>query len=568
MVIGEPFSPYMRFVGPFIPLGILRSEKISEGSKLLLARLYMYAGKDVKCNPSLPKLASDLGVSIDKIGRWLSELVRLKYISRVRLGPARNAECVLLLHRDLIDSFRDQSDSANLRNQETFTDSVETQNQDPDLIPQICTLDSANLSSDSANLRSHYKEEEIFKRSSKENITTAAAQTPLSSSDFEEQENAAAGWDFSEKENGEERTPKSSVDDLERVKETILSSGVKIVNPKHPAELLKKCFEKNLNLEVLLAFIAWKTQTGRIQTSGLLVKSIDDGDIDQFLQTKSGKLLTLSHEADRQDREKELREKLQMETRTSLDEALKHLRECLKSPASLVVSRLKRRNVEFISPAEIHRMDRELLSIECDACRRTGTVGSPLTASLAYCECAIGTQEAQEFGESFLESENAKSKADLKTRMIAGSRELGNHFTGDALEHATFIEKPNRIDISVRDSDLGFTVTKRDVEAAAMRIGEERLIALWNSAGYRACQYCADTGSYRSASYRGMKACWSCQLGQSLEDIPDAPIKPVIREEPAKSPAFPEGVQPFRNEAELMAAVAREQATNQKGNRQ
>jgi hypothetical protein len=579
LVIGQPFSPHMRSFGPIIPLGIMSSQRVKEGPKLLLARLYMYAGKGDRCHPSVSSLAKDLAVSKPTTERWLGELVKHGFVGRKRTGlkssgagGASAAECIMIWHSDLVSSLRNApSDPSKLMDER---DDGTLSNPSVLMLPSIKTDGS-----DPSNLWGAYKEEENQSLESLRESAAAVVEV-LSNSAATEQENAAAdGDDLFEEPKPTHASPGTSLalskkpagefspEELDAVEQAILTSGVKLVNLRHPSELLGKCYERSLKLAVLLAFIAWKTKDGRIQTSSLLVKAVEQNDIDQFMQSKSGKLLALSLEAERQDNEEKARKKRQMETPVSLDEALNRLRDNFQSPEQLVAFRLKRRNVDFISPSEILRMNRELLSIDCEECRRSGTTGSALTATLAFCGCRIGRQEAQDLGESFLEAENAKVNADLKTRMIAVSRELGNQFTADALERATFSEKPDRVDISVQDQDLKLgAVTNASIRAAALRIGEARTIGLWDSAGYRPCQYCSDTGRYRSGSYGGMKACWSCEKGNTLEDIPDAPITPIIpQRKPAKITPFAQGVKPFTSEAELRAAADREQASS-KGN--
>lgn len=142
-----PFNPY-GLHAVHIPLGLLSHSGVSWGAKCLYGRLALFLGKPKKgrecfCNPSLERMASAMGTSIDTIERWLDELIGQKFIERTRRrrGPA---ECTLLAHPSLQDSAEmrnqtDTQDSASLRNQ----GKVKTP-QKKAKTPQICGLDSAN----------------------------------------------------------------------------------------------------------------------------------------------------------------------------------------------------------------------------------------------------------------------------------------------------------------------------------------------------------------------------------------------------------------------------------------
>ena len=54
---GQPFIPLMMFYGSMVPDSVMSLKTIKEGPKLLLARLYKFAGDKDRCNPALPSLA-------------------------------------------------------------------------------------------------------------------------------------------------------------------------------------------------------------------------------------------------------------------------------------------------------------------------------------------------------------------------------------------------------------------------------------------------------------------------------------------------------------------------------
>ena len=76
---GQPFVPRMMFYGSMVPDSVMSLKTIKEGPKLLLGRLYKFAGDEDHCNPALPTLAGALGTSEDKVGRWLKDLEKRGY---------------------------------------------------------------------------------------------------------------------------------------------------------------------------------------------------------------------------------------------------------------------------------------------------------------------------------------------------------------------------------------------------------------------------------------------------------------------------------------------------------
>ena len=67
--IGQPFNPWKRFNGVFIPLGLLTHPGLSDRAKLFYGRLCLYAGKDGACFAGRKTMATDMGVSVATITR-------------------------------------------------------------------------------------------------------------------------------------------------------------------------------------------------------------------------------------------------------------------------------------------------------------------------------------------------------------------------------------------------------------------------------------------------------------------------------------------------------------------
>jgi hypothetical protein len=74
--VGQTFIP-RRVLNSrvFVPDALLASRLVSNGAKLLWARLSRYAGTNGQCFPLLSTLAADLGSSERQVQRYLAELV-------------------------------------------------------------------------------------------------------------------------------------------------------------------------------------------------------------------------------------------------------------------------------------------------------------------------------------------------------------------------------------------------------------------------------------------------------------------------------------------------------------
>ena len=82
--IGEQFNPYRLFVGAFIPNALMEYTGISQGAKLIYARLSQYAGEKGEAYPSLETLANDIGVKKLQAIQYLKELEKKQFIKVLR----------------------------------------------------------------------------------------------------------------------------------------------------------------------------------------------------------------------------------------------------------------------------------------------------------------------------------------------------------------------------------------------------------------------------------------------------------------------------------------------------
>jgi hypothetical protein len=155
----------MMFYGSMVPDSVMCLKTLKEGPKLLLARLYKFAGDKDRCNPALPTLAGALGTSEDKIGRWLKDLEKHGFIRTVR-HARKEAERFLLWHPELSASLRTettgdgQRDSAKPRNHSN-DESAEPRNHDS-MIPQNRGDDSAKTAPMIPQNHDRYKEKRII----------------------------------------------------------------------------------------------------------------------------------------------------------------------------------------------------------------------------------------------------------------------------------------------------------------------------------------------------------------------------------------------------------------------
>lgn len=112
MEYGQKFNPYGLFTGLFIPNRIARYKDLSDQSKLLLGRLFQYAGQNGLANPKRATLAKELGWKIRKLDHAIKALKEEGLISTVRdakeIEEGKPCEYVFLYHK-VYDNPNDES---------------------------------------------------------------------------------------------------------------------------------------------------------------------------------------------------------------------------------------------------------------------------------------------------------------------------------------------------------------------------------------------------------------------------------------------------------------------------
>ncbi len=77
---GEEFNPYQQFNGIFIPEGLVKCQQIKDSVKILMGRLFRYAGENGKAYPYRITLAHECGWEIRKLDRTIKHAKDLKLI--------------------------------------------------------------------------------------------------------------------------------------------------------------------------------------------------------------------------------------------------------------------------------------------------------------------------------------------------------------------------------------------------------------------------------------------------------------------------------------------------------
>lgn len=89
--VGQPFNPYNMFHGIFIPTGLVEHSQVKDSVKILMGRLFMYAGRDGKAYPYRENLAKECGWEIRKLDRVIKETKKIGLI-KTRPHITKNTE--------------------------------------------------------------------------------------------------------------------------------------------------------------------------------------------------------------------------------------------------------------------------------------------------------------------------------------------------------------------------------------------------------------------------------------------------------------------------------------------
>jgi AraC-like DNA-binding protein len=81
-------------------------KEISDGAKILYARLWRFMGDDDVCWPSIKRLQKELGKSASQTKRILKELKEIKLIKSLRIGKKCSNRYYLLEHEWMKDNVK------------------------------------------------------------------------------------------------------------------------------------------------------------------------------------------------------------------------------------------------------------------------------------------------------------------------------------------------------------------------------------------------------------------------------------------------------------------------------
>ena len=95
--IGDKFNPFGLFVGAFIP-NCVYCHNISDSAKLLLGRLYQYAGRDGKAFPTRKALSKEMCWQLGKLDRYIKELKEEQLISTYQANNHSPSTYTFLYH--------------------------------------------------------------------------------------------------------------------------------------------------------------------------------------------------------------------------------------------------------------------------------------------------------------------------------------------------------------------------------------------------------------------------------------------------------------------------------------
>jgi hypothetical protein len=81
--VGEPFIPFKKFNGLWVPEALACWRGVGPGPKLAYGRLMRYSGVDGRCDPSIATLGAEIGVGKRQTQKYLADLEKVGLIRRL-----------------------------------------------------------------------------------------------------------------------------------------------------------------------------------------------------------------------------------------------------------------------------------------------------------------------------------------------------------------------------------------------------------------------------------------------------------------------------------------------------
>ena len=112
--IGQPFNPYKLFTGIFIPEALVRYRGLTCGAKIAYGRLARFAGENGDCWPSVPTLASEMGIGATQARIYVHELRDERFIA-IEQRPGTSGVYKFLWHEAFDGEIGDKRKAPPLR---------------------------------------------------------------------------------------------------------------------------------------------------------------------------------------------------------------------------------------------------------------------------------------------------------------------------------------------------------------------------------------------------------------------------------------------------------------------
>ena len=112
--IGQPFNPYKLFTGIFIPEALVRYRGLTCGAKIAYGRLARFAGANGDCWPSVPTLASEMGIGATQARTYVHELRDERFIA-IEQRPGTSGVYKFLWHEAFDGEIGDKRKAPPLR---------------------------------------------------------------------------------------------------------------------------------------------------------------------------------------------------------------------------------------------------------------------------------------------------------------------------------------------------------------------------------------------------------------------------------------------------------------------
>ena len=484
---GDPFNPYKQFAGVYIPEPVCKFRGLTPGAKLILGRLFRYAGKDGRAYPSMPTLGAETGMSADQARRYVRELEDGDFI-RCEREPGKASHYIFLWHR----AYQGETGAPRMGGRPLADAPVPKIDSTPGGCASTPLADA--LLADAPDEESHILKENQKRESSSSVGTPVQAETTDDDPPF-----------FSEKENPKpedrERLIADAQKQLQFARASMLSIG--------PGEIVREVADvapspdRAITIQILEAFSdyadfqTWIEDTIRRRVAqkardsrwGLYLADARNHAEDFKFKREA---------ADKARRDAEIEQDRQRQVEANrvrtLDVPMPALQAFGYIQARMAGRRfpwpLKARLERTGQPISPNALEAELRCWKrCPACEDRGKLGSPIDLDLRFCDCPAGTEVQCRDGNDCLEREMGRVHVDARSILIAACEELGQILSADLLRQAAaVVDDGTSITITPGATDPLSKIyakdrgTQEDFQAVFRRLQWERVV-VWDRGG-------------------------------------------------------------------------------------